>query len=109
MSELPVLFVSGTLDSDTPEENAIEVSRGFPNAERLRVEGAPHALLGFADFGTRGVIVRFFEGRHLRTPRVALSPIVFERPQAAPSGSSLTLAAGGNALRVPPPFLPTAP
>ena len=109
VSELPVLFVSGTLDSDTPEENAIEVSRGFPNAERLRVEGAPHALLGFEDFATRGAIVRFFEGRHLRTPRVALSPIEFERPQAAPPGSSLTLAAGGNAFRVPPPFLSTAP
>ncbi len=104
VSELPTLFVSGTLDSDTPEENAIEVSRGFPNAERLRVEGAPHALLGFEDFATRGAIVRFFEGRHLRAPRVALSPIVFERPEAVPAGSLLTLAAGGSALRVPPPL-----
>ncbi len=109
VSELPVLFVSGTLDTDTPEENAIEVSRGFPNAERLRVEGAPHALLGFEDFATRGAIVRFFEGRRLRTPRMALSPIVFERPEAVPAGSSLTLAAGGNPLRIPPPFLPLVP
>jgi pimeloyl-ACP methyl ester carboxylesterase len=109
VSELPVLFVSGTLDGDTPEENAVEVSHGFPNAERLRVEGAPHALLGFEDLAARGAIVRFFEGRHLRTPRVAVSPIVFERPDGVPAGSSLILAAGGNALRVPPPFLPTAP
>ena len=108
-SELPVLFVSGTLDGDTPEENAIEVSRGFPNAELLRIEGAPHALLGFENLATRGAIVRFFERRHLRTPRVALSPIVFEQPETAPAGSSLILAAGGNALRVPPPFLSTAP
>jgi pimeloyl-ACP methyl ester carboxylesterase len=101
VSELPVLFVSGTLDGDTPEGNAIEVSRGFSNAERLQVEGAPHALLGFEDPAARGAIVRFFEGRHLRSPRVALSPIVFERPDAAPAGSLLALAAG---LRVAPPL-----
>jgi hypothetical protein len=97
LSELPVLFVSGTLDGDTPEDNAIEVSRGFPNAERLSIEGAAHSLLGFADTPARAAIVRFFEGSRLRAPRVAASPIVFERP--AP-GSSLALAAGGNGLRV---------
>ncbi len=108
-SELPVLFVSGTLDGDTPEANAIEVSRGFPNAERLLVEGAPHTLLGFDEFATRAAIIRFFEGRRLRTSRVAVSPIIFERPEALPPGSSLTLAAGGNAIRVGSPLLPSTP
>lgn len=91
-SRIPALFVSGTLDGDTPEENAIEVSRGFPNAERLVIDGAPHALLGFADKTSRAAILRFFEGRSLREARVALAPIPFERPESA-TGASLRLAA----------------
>lgn len=108
-SAIPALFVSGTLDGDTPEDNAIEVSRGFPNAERLLVEGAPHALLGFEDAATRGAIVRFFEGRRLRAAQVSLSPLVFERPETQAVGSPRMLMAGASAPRVPPMFLPAAP
>lgn len=99
-SRMPALFVSGTLDGDTPEENAVEVSRGFPNAERLVVDGAPHALLGFTDKASRTAIVRFFDGRSLREARVALTPIQFERPGRA-AGASLRLAVSS--------FFPAAP
>ena len=107
-SPVPALFVSGTLDGDTPEENAIEVARGFPNAERLVLDGAPHALLGFTEKDARAAVFRFFEGRCLRAARVAVAPIRFERPEPA-AGRSLWLAAGGNALRAPGPLFPAAP
>ena len=107
-SRIPALFVSGTLDGDTPEENAVEVSRGFANAERLVIDGAPHALLGFTDTAARAAIFRFFEGRRLRATRVALAPIPFERPEPA-AGASLRLAAGGRAMNAPSPLFPAAP
>ena len=108
-SRLPALFVSGTLDSDTPEENAIEVSRGFPNAERLLLDDAPHSLLGFTEPATRAAIVRFFEGKTLRSNRLALAPIAFERPERAGAGASLRLAAGRSALSASSPLFPAAP
>lgn len=77
-SSVPTLFVSGTLDGDAPESNAVEVMGGFPNGVHLRVEGAAHSLLGFDDAATRAAIVRFFGGR-APAARVALPALAFER------------------------------
>jgi pimeloyl-ACP methyl ester carboxylesterase len=41
-SDVPVLFVSGTLDGRTPVSNAEEIAAGFPNAAHLIVRGAAH-------------------------------------------------------------------
>ena len=99
-SALPALFVSGTLDGDSPESNADEVSVGFPNAERVRVEGAAHAFL-FDDAATRKAIVEFLDGRRIPSARVTLAAIRFESPNELPAGSFLASSGSGA---VPPPF-----
>ncbi len=43
VSDVPVLFISGTLDGRTPASNADEVAAGFANGARLVVEGAGHS------------------------------------------------------------------
>ena len=42
VSMLPTLFISGTLDSNTPPYQAEEVRWGFPNSIHLIVENAGH-------------------------------------------------------------------
>jgi pimeloyl-ACP methyl ester carboxylesterase len=42
-SDVPVQFISGTLDGRTPVENAAEVRSGFPNSGHLVLEGAAHS------------------------------------------------------------------
>lgn len=83
-SGLPTLFVSGTLDGDAPESNAIEVLRGFPNGVHLRLEGAAHALLGLDGTAARDAILRFFAGGAIRTARIALPALAFERRVESP-------------------------
>src|SRR5205814_5984281 len=41
-SNVPVLFISGTLDGRTPRGNAEEVRTGFPNSDHLLIDGAGH-------------------------------------------------------------------
>jgi pimeloyl-ACP methyl ester carboxylesterase len=41
-ADMPVLFVSGTLDGRTPISNAREIAKGFPNSHHLIVERASH-------------------------------------------------------------------
>ena len=42
-SEVPVLFLSGTLDARTPLSNTEEVRAGFPQSLHIIVEGATHS------------------------------------------------------------------
>jgi pimeloyl-ACP methyl ester carboxylesterase len=41
-SDVPVLFISGTLDGRTPVSNGEEIAAGFPNAHHLVIEGMGH-------------------------------------------------------------------
>lgn len=43
VSDVPVLFISGTLDGRTPVANADEVAAGFSNGTQLVIEGAGHS------------------------------------------------------------------
>ena len=88
-SSVPALFVSGSLDGDTPGANADEVARGFPNGGELVVEGAPHALLAVESAPARLAIARFLGEGRLPRERVALPPLDFEKPRAARSGEPL--------------------
>jgi hypothetical protein len=45
----------------------------------LRLEGAAHALLGLDAPAARDAILRFFAGGGLRTPRITLPALAFER------------------------------
>jgi pimeloyl-ACP methyl ester carboxylesterase len=42
-SEVPVLFISGTLDGRTPVSNAVDAARGFKNSSHLIIDGAGHS------------------------------------------------------------------
>lgn len=77
-SDVPVLFVSGTLDGRTPPENAQEISEGFPNGQQLIVEGTGHEeeLFSLAP-GLKEAMIAFYAGRELPTTRITLPPIQF--------------------------------
>jgi pimeloyl-ACP methyl ester carboxylesterase len=60
-SDVPVLFITGTLDCRTPAENVAELAPGLPNHTQLVVEDAGHADLLLA-VGAQKAMVRFFAG-----------------------------------------------
>jgi pimeloyl-ACP methyl ester carboxylesterase len=62
VSDVPVLFVSGTLDGHTPVSNVSELLPGFPNALHLIVENATHQYLEFAHPGVVPAMAGYMEG-----------------------------------------------
>jgi pimeloyl-ACP methyl ester carboxylesterase len=60
-SDVPVLFITGTLDCRTPAENVDELAPGLPNHQHVVVEDAGHSDLLFAA-GVQEAIVRFIAG-----------------------------------------------
>ena len=73
-STLPALFVSGTLDANTPPFQAEEVRWGFPNSTHLIVENGGHETLPSLEVQT--VVVDFFKSRDVKGRTVS-----FERPR----------------------------
>lgn len=73
-STLPTLFVSGTLDTNTPPFEAEEVRWGFPNSTHLIVENSGHEMLPSPE--VQMVIVDFFKGQDVSNRRVS-----FPRPR----------------------------
>lgn len=73
-SAIPALFVSGTLDTNTPPFQAEEVRWGFPNSAHLIVENGGHETL--PSNAVQSVIVDFFKGQDVRGRAVS-----FERPK----------------------------
>jgi pimeloyl-ACP methyl ester carboxylesterase len=75
-SDVPVLFVSGSLDPRTPPRNAQEVQGGFPGSQHLIVDGLTHesplALPRAAD-----VITTFFTTGDTAMTRLSV-PFTFE-------------------------------
>ncbi|MGH7566925.1 MAG: alpha/beta hydrolase, partial [Gemmatimonadota bacterium] len=76
-SDVPTLFVSGTLDSNTPPWQAEENRKGFPNSAHIVVENAGHeSTLPVPE--VQGSIVKFMGGENLEDRRVALPALEFE-------------------------------
>jgi pimeloyl-ACP methyl ester carboxylesterase len=73
-STVPTLFVSGTLDTNTPPFQAEEVRWGLPNSAHLIVENGGHETLPSGE--VQAVVVDFFKGQDVRGRVVA-----FERPR----------------------------
>ena len=88
-SEIPALFISGTLDGRTPIQNAEEVLKGFPRYAHLVIENAGHSDDLFLSSPRILEIMRGFlagkptESEHITVPtpdfdsvrvRVSLSP-----------------------------------
>ena len=74
-SDVPTLFVSGSLDSQTPPSQAEEVRYGFANGVHLVVENARHETLPLAT--VQDAIVDFFEGKDVSGRRLAAEPMAF--------------------------------
>ncbi len=79
-SDVPVLFISGSLDVKTPPENAEEIRRGFPNSRHLVIEGGSHDddLLLAAPEILEGMVA-FLRGGE-PPERVELAPLRFRLP-----------------------------
>ncbi|HEY7370040.1 MAG TPA: alpha/beta fold hydrolase [Thermoanaerobaculia bacterium] len=99
-SPLPVLFVSGTLDGNTPPANAEEVLSGFPQGRHLLVSGETHDSLGLLPREAARVIVGFFRGNAPSVASLTAPAIPFG---ALPGGFAATLASEGRALERPLP------
>jgi pimeloyl-ACP methyl ester carboxylesterase len=75
-SSLPVLFISGTLDSNTPVAQAREIAKGFPNSRQVIIEGAGHEdLLSSTQIGD--TIANFLGGLPQKPEAISLPPIKF--------------------------------
>lgn len=74
-SEIPALFVSGTLDGRTPPGNAEEVLRGFPNGRHLVIENAGHSdPLFLSSPRIQDVMAAFLGGEPLPTLQIRVPP-----------------------------------
>lgn len=80
-SEVPVLFLSGTLDGRTPAANAEEVLTGFPNGAHVVVENVGHdheLLVGSPDIVA--TIVGYLSGYPPAARRLSLPPVELGSP-----------------------------
>lgn len=69
-SKIETLFLSGTLDPNTPPSEAEEVRRGFSRSAHLIVENAGHEFLPAAEVQT--VILDFFKGHDVSRRKISL-------------------------------------
>jgi pimeloyl-ACP methyl ester carboxylesterase len=77
-SNIPVLFISGTLDGRTPVSNAEEVRKAFPNSKHLIIEGAWHSdPLFLSSPKIKDVMLEFMRGVPVSTTRITLPPLKF--------------------------------
>ncbi|MDQ3819715.1 MAG: alpha/beta hydrolase, partial [Acidobacteriota bacterium] len=77
-SNVPVLFISGTLDAKTPVSNAEEVRKGFTNSTHLIIDGAVHSdPLFLSSPRIKDVMMEFMRGVPVSTTRIALPPMKF--------------------------------
>ena len=74
VSDVPTLFISGTLDGRTPVRNADEVRAGFSRHAHLVVDGAGHSdplFLGSPVIGER--IRAFLAGEHVASETIPMA------------------------------------
>lgn len=71
VSEVPVLFLSGTLDSNTPPYQAEEIRWTMPNARHIIVQHAGHEDLE-PNEEIQAIIADWFAGKDVSARRVAL-------------------------------------
>ena len=90
VSDVPVLFVSGTLDGRTPVANADEVAAGFPNGAHVVIEGAGHSDPLFLSSPLILERMRtFFDGEPVSDETLRLgSGEISEPPTTTPAGTT---------------------
>jgi pimeloyl-ACP methyl ester carboxylesterase len=80
-STVPALFLSGTLDANTPPFQAEEMRWGFPDSVHLMVENGGHETLPAGE--VQAVVVDFFKGEDVSNRRVAFARPKFLSIEAA--------------------------
>jgi len=71
VSDVPALFVSGTLDGRTPVSNAEEIAAGFANHAHLVIEGASHGGDLFTSVPEiEEAVRRFIRGERVESRRI---------------------------------------
>ena len=74
-SDLPVLFVSGSMDVTTPSFEAEEIAWGFPNGTHWMVQNGFHETLAIDE--VQRSVVEYFGGTSLRGRTIVVSPPAF--------------------------------
>ncbi len=77
-SDVPVLFISGTLDARTPISNAEEYRKGFPNSTHIIIEGAVHSdPLFLSSPKIKEGMIEFLKGQPVTTTKITAAPMKF--------------------------------
>jgi pimeloyl-ACP methyl ester carboxylesterase len=77
-SDIPVLFISGTLDARTPISNAEEYRKGFSNSTHMIIEGAVHSdPLFLSSPKIKEGMMEFLRGQPVTTTRIQGTPLKF--------------------------------
>ena len=85
VSDVPVLFISGTLDARTPISNAEEYRKGFRNSSHIIIEGAVHSdPLFLSSPKIKESMMEFLRDQPVTTTRITL-PLMKFAPLLAPA------------------------
>jgi pimeloyl-ACP methyl ester carboxylesterase len=77
-SDVPVLFISGTLDGRTPISNAEEYRKGFSRSEHIIIEGAVHSdPLFLSSPKIKDGMLEFLKGQPVTVTKIAAPPMKF--------------------------------
>lgn len=77
-SDVPVLFISGTLDARTPISNAEEYRKGFSNSTHIIIEGAVHSdPLFLSSPKIKDGMLEFLRGQPVTTIKIKGEPLKF--------------------------------
>ena len=77
-SNVPVLFISGTLDARTPVSNAEEYRKGFANSTHMIIDGAVHSdPLFLSSPKIKDGMMEFLRGQAVTVTNVAGPPMKF--------------------------------
>jgi pimeloyl-ACP methyl ester carboxylesterase len=84
-SDVPVLFISGTLDARTPVSNAEEYRKGFANSTHIIIDGAVHSdPLFLSSPKIKDGMLEFLRGQPVTVTKITLPPMKFA-PLVAPN------------------------
>jgi len=77
-SDVPVLFISGTLDARTPVSNAEEYRKGFSNSTHMIIEGAVHSdPLFLSSPQIKEGMMEFLRGQAVTATKIKGAPMKF--------------------------------
>jgi pimeloyl-ACP methyl ester carboxylesterase len=77
-SDVPVLFISGTLDARTPVSNAEEYRTGFTNSTHMIIEGAVHSdPLFLSSPKIKDGMMEFLRGQPVTVTKISVGPMKF--------------------------------